>query len=269
MKFDPSRLPEFLETAVEAARRGAEVLESWRPRFSVREKARADLVTEADQASQDLIKAHLVGRYPDHRFLGEEESVGKTIEATRPAAGAPPTWIVDPLDGTANYVHDLPAYCVSIGLWADGKPVLGVIYDPRQEELFTAAAGHGAHLNGQPMRVSSIASVRDGMLSTGFPSSYERAKRNLGVWARVCEEAQSIRRTGSTALSLAYLAAGRFDGYWSLDHWPWDVAAGVVLLAAAGGRVPASDGPPFDPSRPDSVVTNGLLHDELVALINS
>jgi myo-inositol-1(or 4)-monophosphatase len=107
------------------------------------------------------------------------------------------------------------------------------------------------------------------MLSTGFPSSYERAKRNLGVWARVCEQAQSIRRTGSTALSLAYLAAGRFDGYWSFDNWAWDVAAGVVLVAEAGGRVTASDGAPFDPFRPDSVVTNGLLHDELVALINS
>ncbi len=269
MTLDHSRLPEYLQTAVEAARRGAEVLESWRTRFSVREKARADLVTEADQASQDLIKAHLLGRYPDHRFLGEEDSVGKTIEATRPVPGGPPTWIVDPLDGTANYVHDLPAYCVSIALWADARPVLGVIYDPRQKELFTAAAGHGAQLNGQPMSVSSVASVRDGMLSTGFPSNYERAKRNLDVWARISEHAQSIRRTGSTALSLAYLAAGRFDGYWSFDNWAWDVAAGVVLVAEAGGRVTASDGSPFDPFRPDSLVTNGHLHDELLVLINS
>src|SRR5947208_4213719 len=150
MTFDSNRLPEFLDAAVQAARRGAEILESWRARFSVREKARADLVTEADQASQDAIKAILMGRFPEHAFLGEEESHGKPIGSLRPAADAPPTWIVDPLDGTANYVHDVPLYCVSIGLWAGGRPVLGVILDPRQNELFTAASGLGSHLNGKP-----------------------------------------------------------------------------------------------------------------------
>jgi myo-inositol-1(or 4)-monophosphatase len=252
---------------VEAARRGAEVLESWRARFSVREKARADLVTEADHASQDVIKAILLGRFPDHHFLGEEEAVGKSIETTRPAADAPPTWIVDPLDGTANYVHDLPAYCVSIGLWAEGKPVLGVILDPRQDELFMAASGRGAHLNGQPIRVSTVETVRDGMLATGFPANYQRAKRNLEVWARVCEHAQSLRRIGSTALSLAYLAAGRFDGYWSFDNWPWDVVGGAVIVAEAGGTITAADGSPFDPFRHDTLAGNRLVHEELRALI--
>lgn len=269
MSLDAEELRACLESAVEAARRGAAVLESWRARFSVREKARADLVTEADQASQDLIKAHLLGRFPEHRFLGEEESVGQSLESTRPAAGAPPTWIVDPLDGTANYVHDLPAYCVSIALWDGGKPVVGVIYDPRQDEIFTAATGLGAQLNGQPMRVSSIPTVRNAMLSTGFASNYERAKRNLEVWGRILEHAQSIRRTGSTALSLAYLAAGRFDGYWSFDNWAWDVAAGAVLVAEAGGTITAIDGSPFDPFRPDSIVSNSLIHAELSALVNS
>jgi myo-inositol-1(or 4)-monophosphatase len=269
MTFDPTRLPEFLAAAVDAARRGAEVLESWRGRFSVREKARADLVSEADQASQDVIKAHLLGAFPDHRFLGEEESVGMAIESTRPAPNAPPTWVVDPLDGTANYVHDVPAYCVSIGLWAGGKPVVGVILDPRLNELFTAAAGHGAFLNGKPMKVSTITTVRDGMIATGFPANYQKQLRNLGVWTKVTAEAQSLRRNGSTALSLAYVAAGRFDGYWAFDNWAWDVAAGAVLVAEAGGKVTASDGSPFDPFRHDSLVTNGLLHAELHALVNS
>lgn len=262
-------LPDCLDAAKEAARRGAEVLESWRGRFTAREKGRADLVSEADLASQEAVKSYLLGRLPGHEFLGEEEAVGKPIEATRPAVGSPPTWVVDPLDGTANYVHDVPAYCVSIGLWADGKPVVGVIFDPRLGELFAAAVGHGATLNERPMRVSPVGSVRDGMIATGFPANHERQLRNLEVWRKVSAEAQSLRRNGSTALSLAYVAAGRFDGYWAFDNWAWDVCAGAVLVAEAGGRVTGSAGGPFDPFRHDSLVTNGLIHEELGRLVNS
>src|SRR5262249_55444510 len=222
------------------------VLEGWRARFAVREKARADLVTDADTASQQTIKDYLLGRFPDHLFLGEEESVGKTPEATRPAPASPPVWIVDPLDGTANYVHDVPAYCVSIGLWADGKPVVGVIHDPRLNETFAAAAGHGAFLNSKPIRVSTVPAVRGGMISTGFPASYEKQLRNLDAWARITAHAQSLRRTGSTALNMAYVAAGRFDGYWAFDNWAWDVTAGMVLILEAGGRVTTADGGPLD-----------------------
>lgn len=267
MPFDPARLPEYLAAAVDAARTGAAVLESWRGRFNIREKARADLVSEADQASQDAVKAFLLGRFPEHQFVGEEESFGKTIEQTRPAPGGAPAWVVDPLDGTANYVHDVPAYCVSIGLVAAGRPVVGVIYDPRLDEMFAAAAGHGATLNGKPMRVSSIATVRDGMIATGFPSNYERQLRNLEVWRTVSSEAQSLRRNGSTALALAYVACGRFDGYWAFDNWAWDVAAGFTLVTEAGGTATALDGGPPDPFRHDSLVTNGLIHAELAALV--
>jgi myo-inositol-1(or 4)-monophosphatase len=262
-------LPQCLETAVEAARRGAEILESWRARFSVKEKARADLVTEADQASQDAVKAILAKAFPDHAFLGEEDSTGKTIDSLRVPKHAPPTWIVDPLDGTANYVHDVPAYCVSIGLWADGKPVLGVILDPRLNELFTAIEGGGAKLNGKPIRVSSTPIVRDGLIATGFPANFEKQKRNLGIWAKVSEHAQALRRNGSTALSLAYVAAGRFDGYWAFENWPWDVAAGFALIREAGGLVTCSDGSPLDPFRPDCIVANETLHAELLKLIHS
>ncbi|HEX4613636.1 MAG TPA: inositol monophosphatase family protein [Urbifossiella sp.] len=269
MSFDPARLPEYLTAATDAARAGAAVLESWRGRFHIREKARADLVSEADQASQDVVKAFLLGRFPEHQFVGEEESFGKPIEATRPAAGSPPAWVVDPLDGTANYVHDVPAYCVSIALVVDGKPVVGVIYDPRLNEMFAAAAGLGTTLNGQPARVSSIPTLRDGMIATGFPSNYERQLRNLDVWRAVSAEAQSLRRNGSTALALAYVACGRFDGYWAFDNWAWDVAAGFVLVTEAGGNATTLDGAPPDPFRHDCLVTNGLIHAELSRFIQA
>jgi myo-inositol-1(or 4)-monophosphatase len=256
-------LNEFLSDAVEAARRGAVELESWRNRFRVREKSRADLVTDADHASQAAIKDYLLGRYPDHVFLGEEDSVGKPIETLRPATGSPPVWVVDPLDGTGNYAHGVPAYCVNIGVLLDGKAVVGVTLDPRLNELYTAAAGRGAFLNGERIHVSPIPTLHDGLFATGFPANYEAQLRNLEAWKRVAYHAQALRRTGSSAINLAYVAAGRFDGYWCYDNWPWDVVAGAVLVTEAGGRLSASDGTPFDPFRMDILATNGLTHEEL------
>lgn len=261
-------LPACLEVAVEAARRGAAELESWRKRFQVREKARADLVTDADHASQAAVKAHLLAAFPDHLFVGEEEAYGKSLADTRPPADAPPTWVVDPLDGTSNYVHDVPAYCVSIGLLFAGKAVVGVILDPRLNELFSAAAGHGAFLNGDPMKVSETATVRDSLLSTGFPAGWAAQQRNLAAWRTLSEHSQALRRTGSTALNLAYVAAGRFDGYWAYDNWAWDVTAGACLVAEAGGTVTAVDGTGFDPFRPDILATNARTHAELLAILN-
>ncbi|WP_439631347.1 inositol monophosphatase family protein [Gemmata sp.] len=266
---DRTQLAKFLSVAVEAAARGAAELESWRSRFSVTEKSRADLVTDADHASQRVVKEVLLGAFPDHLFLGEEECVGKTVEETRPPAGAPFVWVVDPLDGTANYVHDVPAYCVSIGLWAHGTPAVGVIHDPRLNEVFTAATGLGAFLNGKPMKVSGVSRVADAMLSTGFPANYAKALSNLETWAKLLEHAQSLRRTGSTALNLAYVAAGRFDGYWAHDNYPWDVLAGAVLVAEAGGALTTIDGKPLDPFRPDILATNGRFHAELLAAVQA
>lgn len=257
-----------LSAAVEAARLGAAQLESWRARFQVREKARADLVTDADHASQKVVKDHLLACFPDHVFVGEEECFGKKIEDTRPPVDGPPAWVVDPLDGTANYVHDVPAYCVSIGLWAGGKAVVGVILDPRQNELFTAADGQGAYLNGTRLRVSETGLVRDALLSTGFPASWEAQQRNLAAWTRVSEHSQALRRTGSTALNMAYVAAGRFDGYWAFDNWAWDVMAGAALIAEAGGQLSDTAGGPFDPFRMDVIATNGKFHQELQAILN-
>ncbi len=256
------------DAAVESAVRGAAELERWRGNFTVREKSRADLVTDADTASQDAIKSYLLGRFPDHRFLGEEESVGVSLAQLRSAATAAPTWIVDPLDGTANYAHDLPCYAVNVALMVDGEIVVGVTFDPRLNEMFHAAKGTGTFLNGVPIRTSPVAGIRDSLLATGFPANYQQQLKNLEAWKRISFHAQGLRRTGSTAVNMAYVAAGRFDGYWCYDNWPWDVAPGAILIQEAGGRVTSSDGSPFDPFRMDIVASNGPTHDEIVRVLN-
>jgi myo-inositol-1(or 4)-monophosphatase len=262
------RLADYLDAATAAARLGAAQLEEWRTRFRVREKARADLVTDADHASQRAIKDYLLGRFPDHLFLGEEDCFGKSPEETCPPPGSPPVWVVDPLDGTVNYVHDVPTYCVSVGLLVDGRPAVGAIYDPRLGELFTAAAGLGAQLNGEPIRVSAAEALRDSLVATGFPANWEAQLRNLEAWKKVAYHAQALRRTGSTAINLAYVAAGRFDAYWGYDNYAWDVLAGVVLIAEAGGTVTAADGGPYDPFRADICASNGRVHRELVGVLS-
>lgn len=260
-------LPDVVAAAEHAARLGAAQLESWRARFHVREKARADLVTEADLASQAAVKESLLAAFPDFGFVGEEDAVGKPIEDTRPAPGGPPVWVVDPLDGTVNYVHDVPAYCVSIGLYHDGRAVAGVIYDPRLDEMFAAAAGHGATLNGKPIKVSPCPGLADALLSTGFPANAAAQGRNLEAWRKLSACAQALRRTGSTALNLAYVAAGRFDGYWAYDNYAWDVMAGVILVEEAGGTVTAADGGAYDPFRMDIAAAAPAVHAEMVRVL--
>lgn len=267
MKSHDINLPDCLDAAVAAAKLGAAQLEEWRKKFRVTEKARADLVTDADHASQKAVKQYLLDRFPAHHFLGEEDHFGKPIEEMRPEPDSPPVWIVDPLDGTVNYVHDVPAYCVSIGLYVGGELVVGVILDPRMGELFTAAKGHGAHLNGEPIRVSDADQLGNSLLSTGFPADWDAQVRNLDAWQRISEHCRALRRTGSTAINLAYVAAGRFDGYWAYDNWSWDMAAGVVLIREAGGHVTTIDGHTFDPFRMDLTASNGKVHQALVDVL--
>jgi myo-inositol-1(or 4)-monophosphatase len=258
-------LTDYLDAACEAARRGAAVLEQWRAKFSVREKGHSDLVTEADLGSQRAVREYLAGRFPTHGFVGEEEGAPRT----RPEPGAPPTWIVDPLDGTTNYVHDIPAYCVSIGLLVDGELAVGVILDPRLNELFAAAKGRGATLNGKPLHTSKSTRLADAVLSTGFPPDVRGQERTLDYWRHFAFITRSLRRTGSTALNLAYVAAGRFDGYWAFDNYAWDVAAGAVLVREAGGIVTNVDGSPFDAFTPDGLASNGPLHPLLLTELRS
>jgi myo-inositol-1(or 4)-monophosphatase len=253
-------LPNFLDAARAAAEKGATVLEQWRSRFNVREKARCDLVTEADVASQRTIREYLLRRFPGHEFLGEEEGAN----AGRPSPDAPPTWIVDPLDGTTNYVHDFPLYCVSVGLQAAGELVVGVVYEPSRGELFHAARGHGAWLTraGQTTRLQTSRAERleEALLTTGFPANVQAQERPLKWWEYFSRHCQSLRRTGSTALNLAYLAAGRCDGFYAFDNHVWDVAGGTVLVREAGGIVSNVDGTVYDPYTSDALASNGPLH---------
>jgi myo-inositol-1(or 4)-monophosphatase len=253
-------LADYLDAACEAARRAAVVLEDWRHRFQVREKARFDLVTDADLASQRTIRDYLAGLFPDHGFLAEEESAGEG----RPGPDAPPTWIVDPIDGTTNYVHDCPLYCVSIGLQVAGELVVGVVLDPSRQELFRAAKGQGAWLGERRLRVSQAARLEEALLATGFPPDLAGQERTLDWFRYFSLRTRSLRRTGSTALNLAYVAAGRFDGYWAFDNHVWDVAGAVVLLREAGGVITNVDGSPFDPYTPDALASNGPLHPVLL-----
>ncbi len=255
----------YREAAREAARRGAAVLQEWRARFQVREKGRADLVTEADLGSQEAIRSYLQGRFPDHAFLGEEGPAGKS----RPGPGAPPTWIVDPLDGTTNYVHDCPLYCVSIGLEVAGEMVVGVVYDPSRNEMFHAARDRGAFLGDQPLKTSSTNRLDQALLATGFPPDLRGQEQTLDWWRFFSFRARSLRRTGSTAINLAWLAAGRFDGYYAFDNHVWDVAGAMVLVREAGGLLSNADGSAYDPYTPDALASNGPLHPALVEAMRS
>jgi myo-inositol-1(or 4)-monophosphatase len=252
----PDMLATYLDVAREAARRGATVLEEWRHRFSVREKGRFDLVTDADLASQKEIQAYIASRYPGHAFLAEEDKAGQG----RPGPEAPPTWLVDPLDGTTNYVHDCPLYCVSIGLQVAGELVVGVVFDPCRNELFAAAQGRGAWLGEQRLHTSRAQGLHQALLATGFPPDLRGQERTLAWWHYYSLRTRSLRRTGSTALNLAYVAAGRFDGYWAFDNHVWDVAGGTVLVREAGGTVTNIDGSTYDPYTPDALASNGPLH---------
>lgn len=251
---------EYHAAAQEAARRAAVVLEDWRQKFQVREKGRFDLVTEADLASQKAIYAYLSGKFPDHGFLGEEDVGAKN----RPGADAPPTWIVDPIDGTTNYVHDCPLYCISIGLQIAGELVVGVVFDPSRQEMFHAAQGEGAWINERRIRTSAAVRLEESLVATGFPPDLRGHELTLDWWRFFSFKARSLRRTGSTALNMAYVAAGRFDAYYAYDNHVWDVAGGTVLIREAGGIVTNVDGSVYDPFTPDALATNGALHPLMV-----
>jgi myo-inositol-1(or 4)-monophosphatase len=261
----PETLAGYLELAQEAARRGAAILEEWRLKFQIQEKGRFDLVTEADVFSQRIIREFLAQHYPHHRFVGEEDE----NHCPHPGTDAPPTWIVDPLDGTTNYVHDCPLYCVSIGLQVAGELVVGVVLDPSRPELFTAAKGQGAWLNGRRLRTTTTACLEKALLATGFPPDLHGQEYMLEWFRRLSLQTQSLRRTGSTALNLAYVAAGRFDGFWGFGNHAWDVAAGAVLIREAGGTVSNIDGSPFNPFTADALASNGRLHSILVEIFRN
>jgi myo-inositol-1(or 4)-monophosphatase len=255
-------LIEYEHAAQEAARRAAVVLAEWRQKFEVREKSRFDLVTDADLASQQVIQGYLAARFPDHEFLGEEEGAGKS----RPAQNAPPTWIVDPIDGTTNYVHDCPLYCISIGLQIAGAMVVGVVLEPTRNEMFHARKGGGAWINDRRIKTSPADRLEKALIATGFPPDLRGQERTLDWWRHFSYRTQALRRTGSTAINMAYVAAGRFDAYYAFDNHVWDVAGGIVLVREAGGTITNVDGSEYDPYTADALATNGPLHPLMVEI---
>lgn len=258
---------EFLATAVEAARAAAGVLEKWAGKFSVSEKSPANYVTEADLESQRIIRDIIRERFPDHGFLGEEEFSAGEERAER-AGTTPYRWIVDPLDGTSNYVHRFPYYAVSIALEENGERIVGVVFDPNREELFTARRGGGAFLNGQAIHPSTRERADEALILVSLPVNVAADHFAVREFLAVLEAAQHVQRTGSAALNLCYVACGRAEAFLSHSLKPWDMAAGALLVEEAGGRVTKTSGQPFELSQPDLLASNGTaLHEELMALL--
>lgn len=223
-------------------------------------KGPLDLVTEADKAAELLIASRLRAAFPDHDLMGEE---GSRSDNT----GARYRWVIDPLDGTTNFAHGLPTFAVSIALEDAGQPVAGVIYDPMRNELFRAIKGGGATLNGEPIHVSRVDHLNSSVLVTGFAHTLEQRRLQGLAWCGLLERVRALRQTGSAALNLCYVAAGRLEGYWERGIQPWDVSAGAILVAEAGGRVTDRQGGPFNAHDRVVVATNGLVHQDLLAIL--
>ncbi len=258
---------EFHKICTYAAKIGGRILRDMLGKVGVREKGRADLVTDADFAAQKAIRGIVLGAFPGHLFLGEESDANERSEA---ASSFDFRWIVDPLDGTTNFVHGVPLFASSVAL-ARGKDVLcGTVYNPMIDECFTAAKDEGAFLNDMPIRVSDVSEISAALASVSFPTTTLGDSPDLVAFLKLVPEAQAIRRTGSTAINLAYLAAGRFDLMTCYGANAWDVAAGVLLVREAGGVVTAPDGGPFDIDNGASLAAStATLHKKTVQLINT
>jgi myo-inositol-1(or 4)-monophosphatase len=252
---------ELRDVAIELARASGSVLrEGWGSLHAPERKGRIDLVTEFDRLSERLLIDGLRSRYPGHAILAEESGEHRADGDVR--------WLVDPLDGTTNFAHNYPFFCVSVAAEISGVLVAGAVFDPVRDEMFAAAVGLGATLNGGPLRVSPIARVDDALLVTGFPYDVrEHPERSVPLFQAFLTRAQGIRRDGSAALNLCYLAAGRFDGFWEGSLSPWDMAAGVVIVREAGGRVTDYDGEPFDLTARRILASNALVHDEMSEIL--
>lgn len=251
----------LIKVCEEAARAGADQLVAWRDKFQWRQKFPRDLVTDADLASEQAIRRVISRHFPDHGILGEEAPAPDELER-------PYCWIVDPLDGTTNYAHGLPCFAVSIGVAHLGQLQAGVVLDPERQECFSAAAGGGATLNGKPIMASRVEAVEAALAAISFPAQLVEDSPDLRAFLRTAYRCQAIRRTGSAALNLAYVACGRLDAHWAHEIHPWDAAAGVLLVQEAGGIATATDGQPFDLATADYLAAaTPALHLALLPLI--
>lgn len=258
-----SHNPLFLTTAVESVvRAGAVMLERFGTDVRVDMKGAIDLVTEVDVAIEREFRERIAERFPDHVVLGEE--MGGALLA----APDGPCWVFDPIDGTTNYAHGLPIFCSSLALEVDGVAQVAAVYDPTRRELFTAERGGGAFLNGRPMKVSSASTLLESVLVTGFPYDvHARVAEIVGLFAEFVGRARAVRRLGSAAIDLCYVAAGRLDGFWERDLNPWDVAGGALLVSEAGGVVTNFRGEAFKSRGRDVLASNGRIHQAMLDVI--
>jgi len=248
---------EFVPAMAAVAREaGALLMDFFRRRVKIEYKGEADLVTEADRTSEALIRKRLHEQWPTHDVLGEEDGLVDT--------GSEYRWYVDPLDGTTNFAHGFPVFCVSLALEHKGQRIAAVVYDPTRDELFSAEKGSGAYLNGEPIHVSTTKNLAESLLATGFPSHKRHANPNIYFYHQITLRTHGVRRAGSAALDLCCVGCGRFDGFWEFNLNPWDTAAGVLIIEEAGGRVTRFDGSPFRLDSRQTVASNGLLHQALL-----
>jgi myo-inositol-1(or 4)-monophosphatase len=252
----------FLTTAIEAVIRAGDVMMSrFGSNLRVDKKGTIDLVTDVDVAIERTFRAMIAERFPAHEVLGEE--FGGTAHVP-----AGPCWVFDPIDGTTNFAHGLPIFCSSIALEIGGVAEVAAVYDPTRRELFTAERGAGAFLNGTPLSVSSAGDLLDAMLVTGFPYDvHERVDEIVGLFGAFVGRARAVRRLGSAALDLCYVAAGRLDGFWENDLKPWDIAGGSLIVLEAGGRVTDLIGQPFASRAGSVLASNGALHEPMLGVV--
>ena len=250
----PASILTFRAAAEEGARASGRILaERFQGPLAVEFKGRIDLVTDADRASEAALVSFLKARFPDHAVLAEEGGLTQ--------AKGPFRWLVDPLDGTTNYAHRVPHFCVSVAVEGPEGLLAGVVFDPMKDELFSAARGQGAFCNGRPLAVSRAATLERALLCTGFPYDVrERPEVPVGLFNHFIRKVQGVRRMGSAALDLAYVAAGRFDGFFEAGLKPWDVAAGALLVAEAGGVVTRFDGSPHELDGAQVLAAGPALH---------
>src|ERR1700685_842742 len=253
-----SNSDDFVPRMAEIAREAGTLLMGYfRQHVKVEYKGEADLVTVADRNSEALIRERLRQHWPTHDILGEEGGLLDT--------GSDYRWYVDPLDGTTNFAHGFPVFCVSMGLDYKGSRIAGVIYDPTRDELFAAEQGSGAYLNQQRIHVSKTASLAECLLATGFPSHKRHKNPNIFFYHQITLHSHGVRRAGSAALDLCCVACGRFDGFWKFNLNPWDTAAGVLIVQEAGGTVTDFKGGPFQLHGRETLASNGLVHRELLS----
>ena len=253
-------MADFLHVAIEAARRAGAILrENIHGAREISFKGDINLVTEMDTRSERAVVETILSSFPDHGILAEE---GTSIQN-----GSGYVWIIDPLDGTTNYAHGYPCFSVSIALEHEGEVIAGVVYDPMRDELFSARKGKGAALNGKELRVTGVGELIKSLLATGFP--YDRKvseKNNMAYFHELLMASQEVRRDGSAALDLCYVACGRFDGFWELKLKPWDVAAGSLIVLEAGGTVSDLCGGKFDLHAEEILASNGRIHSRMIEI---